>query len=967
MRLRRRRNCHRTQIALQGTSPMEESTPVWSSTAASSPTENTLVWSWAAPVAQDANLKVTPPIDEEQPALQQRTRSLAATTLAQPWSLRGRGPRNEHPLTGYGSDSVALARRDVYNAAGMEQAEVVAPAEDDDTEDISLETQGSLATTRTYPSGRNLSSLAAAAAHTASSVATTTTTLLRMPPPINPMSIRGIGSEQTSATVATRIGDNPSSPCSGPEPGIDDDDNKTNGNDEHDEEDDVDDEQTDPYAYLICRICEEVYPCEVFEEHTKCCAARARASMLIAACDKQLEKLGRQGARLAADATCWSTSNEVSSPPTLDTESSFAPADDMQRQLVLRIAKLCLYAAAVEPSETCTGLSQFHPQDLDELETQSMDEVRSRLRLRTGAELVTMRPNHGENVARAKLEAVRARLEQALRTLSAAASEATVTSRWCEALIERAHRLVSEKLLALATIPAVFDQAHIRSPTAAPDIAFHQRTPEQSPVGTDEQTDSCGTNAANGSKPTTTLSGDSERSCASSQRRRTPSSTGKRRSSSGRPLRASAGAVGLVPSIRDFDILKPISRGAFGRVYLASKKTTGDLYAIKVFQKSEIVRKNLVRRVRAERDILATIQNPFVVRFIWSFESARKLFLVMEFLPGGDLYSLLSNLGYLDEDVARQYAAEIVLALEYLHQAGIVHRDLKPDNILIDREGHIKLTDFGLSKQGALDLPHSCSTTTTAPPPPTLSLSATRATPTATNDGFHGPTSSATSPYLMPVAAGLNATVVQRKGWASTTTTTATTSVTDASHAYVGSDVTTNASGIFTQRSGNGNRRSRTTGAVLSPTTQHSQGGVVAATTGSQITTTDPQPGLMKEQCDDSVGFGTQVDGIAINLGSVDRHWAGKYALTIASVPVDWKPSNIQGCDFSGCSSGASTRDTRLFGTRAFVGHWTRLCGRLVGAWRRPVRTAGWYSGISCELGACYLFQYPLGKDSMAR
>ncbi|XP_008802442.1 probable serine/threonine protein kinase IREH1 isoform X2 [Phoenix dactylifera] len=156
-------------------------------------------------------------------------------------------------------------------------------------------------------------------------------------------------------------------------------------------------------------------------------------------------------------------------------------------------------------------------------------------------------------------------------------------------------------------------------------------------------------------------------------------------------------------SIDDFEILKPISRGAFGRVFLAKKRTTGDLFAIKVLKKADMIRKNAVESILAERDILITVRNPFVVRFFYSFTSQENLYLVMEYLNGGDLYSLLRNLGCLDEEVARIYIAEVVLALEYLHSLHVVHRDLKPDNLLIAHDGHIKLTDFGLSKVGLIN------------------------------------------------------------------------------------------------------------------------------------------------------------------------------------------------------------------------------------------------------------------------
>ncbi|XP_076905899.1 putative serine/threonine protein kinase IRE4 isoform X2 [Bidens hawaiensis] len=156
-------------------------------------------------------------------------------------------------------------------------------------------------------------------------------------------------------------------------------------------------------------------------------------------------------------------------------------------------------------------------------------------------------------------------------------------------------------------------------------------------------------------------------------------------------------------SIDDFEIIKPISKGAYGKVFLARKRTTGDLFAIKMLKKMDILRKNDIERIVAERNILITVRNPFVVRFFYSFTSRDNLYLVMEYLNGGDLFSLLRNVGCLGEDVARVYIAELVLALEYLHSLGIVHRDLKPDNILIAHDGHIKLTDFGLSKIGLMN------------------------------------------------------------------------------------------------------------------------------------------------------------------------------------------------------------------------------------------------------------------------
>ncbi|KAH7026968.1 serine/threonine protein kinase 15 [Linnemannia elongata] len=131
---------------------------------------------------------------------------------------------------------------------------------------------------------------------------------------------------------------------------------------------------------------------------------------------------------------------------------------------------------------------------------------------------------------------------------------------------------------------------------------------------------------------------------------------------------------------------------------MASSETTKDLYAIKILKKADMVRKNMVNHVLAERRVLALTRTPFVVQLFYAFASKDYLYLVMEYVIGGDLSSLLAVFGSFDEDMAKMYIAECILALEYLHSNGITHRDLKPDNMLVNAEGHIKLTDFGLSR-----------------------------------------------------------------------------------------------------------------------------------------------------------------------------------------------------------------------------------------------------------------------------
>lgn len=155
------------------------------------------------------------------------------------------------------------------------------------------------------------------------------------------------------------------------------------------------------------------------------------------------------------------------------------------------------------------------------------------------------------------------------------------------------------------------------------------------------------------------------------------------------------------PSIKDFEIIKPISKGAFGSVYLSKKKSTGEYFAIKVLKKADMVAKNQVGNVKAERAIMMWQgQSEFVAKLYWTFSSKDYLYLVMEYLNGGDCASLIKVLGGLPEDWVQKYLAEVILGVEHLHERDIIHRDLKPDNLLIDQKGHLKLTDFGLSRMG---------------------------------------------------------------------------------------------------------------------------------------------------------------------------------------------------------------------------------------------------------------------------
>ncbi|KAH9965745.1 AGC/NDR protein kinase [Russula dissimulans] len=147
----------------------------------------------------------------------------------------------------------------------------------------------------------------------------------------------------------------------------------------------------------------------------------------------------------------------------------------------------------------------------------------------------------------------------------------------------------------------------------------------------------------------------------------------------------------------NFRTVKVIGKGAFGEVRLVQKTDTGKIYAMKTLKKDEMLKKDQLAHVRAERDVLAESNSHWVVQLFYSFQDPAYLYLIMEFLPGGDLMTMLIKYDTFSEDVTRFYMAECVLAIEAVHGLGFIHRDIKPDNILIDKDGHIKLSDFGLS------------------------------------------------------------------------------------------------------------------------------------------------------------------------------------------------------------------------------------------------------------------------------
>ena len=166
----------------------------------------------------------------------------------------------------------------------------------------------------------------------------------------------------------------------------------------------------------------------------------------------------------------------------------------------------------------------------------------------------------------------------------------------------------------------------------------------------------------------------------------------------GEQFRATATSGAM--SVDDFDLLKVIGKGSFGKVMQVRKKDNGKIYAMKVLKKEQLIARKQVAHTKTERKVLEEIHSPFIVSLRYAFQTENKLYMILDYFTGGELFFHLKSEGRFTEERARFYAAEIVLAIEILHQNTIAYRDLKPENVLLDTEGHVRLTDFGLSKEG---------------------------------------------------------------------------------------------------------------------------------------------------------------------------------------------------------------------------------------------------------------------------
>ncbi|RSH87230.1 camp-dependent protein kinase catalytic subunit [Saitozyma podzolica] len=171
---------------------------------------------------------------------------------------------------------------------------------------------------------------------------------------------------------------------------------------------------------------------------------------------------------------------------------------------------------------------------------------------------------------------------------------------------------------------------------------------------------------------------------------KTPTAVG----AGGQPLRKTAGRYAFA----DFAIERTLGTGSFGRVHLVRSRHNGRFYAIKVLNKEKVIKMKQVEHTNSEREMLVRVRHPFLVNLWGTFQDVSNLYMVMDFVAGGELFSLLRKSQRFPNSVAKFYAAEVALALDYLHSLDIIYRDLKPENLLLGADGHVKVTDFGFAK-----------------------------------------------------------------------------------------------------------------------------------------------------------------------------------------------------------------------------------------------------------------------------
>lgn len=150
-------------------------------------------------------------------------------------------------------------------------------------------------------------------------------------------------------------------------------------------------------------------------------------------------------------------------------------------------------------------------------------------------------------------------------------------------------------------------------------------------------------------------------------------------------------------SLNDFEIGKPLGRGKFGSVYLAREKKSKYIVALKVLEKSQLVKNNVEHQLRREIEIQSHLRHPNILRMYGYFYDSKRIYLILEYSPGGEVYKRLTNYGRFSESTAARYIAQLAMALKYCHEKHVIHRDIKPENLLLGSHGEIKIADFGWS------------------------------------------------------------------------------------------------------------------------------------------------------------------------------------------------------------------------------------------------------------------------------
>ncbi|KAJ1401206.1 kinase-like domain-containing protein, partial [Ochromonadaceae sp. CCMP2298] len=163
-------------------------------------------------------------------------------------------------------------------------------------------------------------------------------------------------------------------------------------------------------------------------------------------------------------------------------------------------------------------------------------------------------------------------------------------------------------------------------------------------------------------------------------------------------------------NLTDFDVGVTLGTGSFGRVRFSTHRSTASIWAIKMLKKAEVIRLQQIEHMISEKNILSSLDHPFIVRLSGTFQDAKFLYMVLEYIVGGEFFTHLRKAGRFDHVASKFYASQIILIFEYMHSSDFIYRDLKPENLLLDKLGYLKITDFGFAKKVAFKTYTLCGT-----------------------------------------------------------------------------------------------------------------------------------------------------------------------------------------------------------------------------------------------------------------